>query len=226
MYILGLRGRKGSGKDFTAKEVLVPEYSASTYAFADELRRQVIDSYGLTMEQLTDRHLKDHPLSHYPVNPKDPLAKVICQFFENNKAFPYGNGFNQGTMFWTPRLIMIAEGQFKRAIDPLYWVNFVVRKIHKEKPVIAVVTDVRFPETEGLYLKEKVGAKIVNIVRPGVELLNDPSETLMENWPHFDAEWNNSSDYRTLSSQVERSFSSWGWDVEQQRNFRDYVGHC
>lgn len=216
-YVLGIRGRRFSGKDFLAKNVLVPHYGAKLYAFADEIKRQVKDAYGLHDEHVYGK-LKEVPLEEFPVNPKDPLAAHICQFFRDRKVFPVIDGKE----YWNPRLIMIAEGQYKRAIDPDYWVNFIKQKIRNDRPDFAVVTDVRMPETEGLGLKNLefmsdnvYSAKIINLIRPkelrGVEDLDDPSESAMDNWPHFDAVWSNTADAEHLLNQVRPTFKLWGW---------------
>lgn len=227
MYVLGIRGRRFSGKDFFAKNVLSPFYGAKLYAFADELKRQVKEAYALTDEHVYGT-LKEAPLAQYPVNPKDPLATHICQFFKDRKVFPVVNGVE----YWNPRLIMIAEGQFKRSIDPDYWVNFLVRKIRADNPDFAVITDVRMPETEGLGVKQLLGGKVINILRPvelrGVADLDDPSETAMDNWPHFDATIHNQSDIKHLSDQTAEMFKKWGWNDFHWMltKCNDYSGNC
>ena len=212
MYVLGLRGKRGAGKDFLTKNVLSPYYGAKPYAFADELKRQVKESYGLTDLHMSDLKLKEAPLLEYPVNPKDELAKVICSFFSSNKAFPTIDGKE----YWSPRLMLIAEAQYKRAIDPDYWANFIFRKITSEGPEFAVITDVRFPETEGMMIKEKLNGKVIDIKRPlemrGLQAeLNDPSETAMDNWPHYDAVVSNIGDASNLRLQSHNMFRKWGW---------------
>jgi hypothetical protein len=223
LYVLGLRGRKGSGKDYTFKEILSPLYGARRYAFADELKRQVMETYGLTEQQLNDPERKDLPLVNYPVNPKDPLAVIICDFFKERKSFEL-LGFIE---HWTPRLIMIAEGQFKRSIDPYYWVRFVEKKIAAEKPEFAVITDVRMPETEGLMIQGSFGGKVINIVRPGIGMINDPSETMMDEWPHFNGVLDNSGQTSAgLQQQLEFLFEQWGWTEFSPTLFKNYPAKC
>lgn len=134
--ILGLSGKRGSGKDALSKK-LIP-LGWERWSFADELKRKIREEFGLTIEQ-TDGDLKEVPTQY--IN-------------EQGKAL-------------TPRDIMTLCGAYYRAIDPLYWVKVVFKRLN-ETPVIGVkkivITDVRFPN-EVAYLKER-NAKIIRINRP------------------------------------------------------------
>ncbi len=225
MYVLGLRGKRGSGKDFLFTEVLAKFYGAKRYAFADELKRQVKETYDLTDEHVNGK-LKEVPLEQYPVNPQDPLAKVICDYFSGKGSFPK----IEGREHWSPRLLCIAEGQFKRAVTPTYWTDFVYKKIAKEHPDFAVITDVRFPESEGDGT-HKFGGKVIEIKRSlerrGLSReLDDPSETAMDGWPKFDAVISNDGTADNLRLQVHNSFRRWGWKefTWLMSKHNDYVG--
>jgi hypothetical protein len=210
MYVLGLRGKRGSGKDFLFTEVLSKFYGAKRYAFADELKRQVKETYNLTEEHVNGKW-KEMPLFHLPVNPQDPLAKIICDYFSTKGSFAKVDGIE----YWSPRLLCIAEGQFKRAVTPTYWVDFIFDKIKNDAPELAVITDVRFPESEGDGT-HKIGGKVIEVKRSlerrGLSReLDDPSETAMDGWPKFDSVISNNGTADNLRLQVHNSFRRWGW---------------
>lgn len=58
--IVGLMGKIGSGKD-TAAEWLVARHGFTRLAFADELRKELVEEYGVPFELFTDRALKEVP---------------------------------------------------------------------------------------------------------------------------------------------------------------------
>lgn len=160
--IIGLSGKRGSGKDALSKK-LYP-FGWERYSFADELKRKIREEFGLTVEQ-TDGDLKEVPTKY----------------------------MNEEGKYLTPRDIMTLCGQYYRAIDPLYWVKQVFKRLHETSfqtlnPIVQtrkiVITDVRFPN-EVLCLA-KQGGKIIRINRPQ-ELniykkpLNDFSETQLDN---------------------------------------------
>lgn len=212
-YILGLRALRKSGKDFVTNNVLVPEYGARAYTFADRMKENVLRDYahyGITAKHLNDPELKDAPLTNMPVNPKEELPATICKTFRPN--FPV----IAGRHFWTPRMLVINEATSKRAADSLYWVTSVLEQVKKDSPRLAVFTDVRMPETEADNLR-RAGGKIVNIFRPrelrGVSAeVDDPTEKAMSSYP-FDMTWTNDRDVDHLKRQVEDAFSIWGWDL-------------
>src|SRR5690242_8685342 len=161
--IVGLSGKRGSGKDELSKKLYPLGWER--WSYADELKRKIREEFGLTIEQ-TDGTLKEIPTQY--VN-------------EQGKAL-------------TPRDIMTLCGAYYRAIDPLYWVKVVFKRlnetsfqtlnavVHTRK---IVITDVRFPN-EVEYLKRE-GAKIIRINRP--QHLNiykvpitDHTETQLDNY--------------------------------------------
>lgn len=60
MHLIGLTGRAGSGKD-TVASILLRHRAGARYAFADPLRAEVADAFGVDTELLGDRDLKDRP---------------------------------------------------------------------------------------------------------------------------------------------------------------------
>jgi hypothetical protein len=209
--VIGIRGKRRSGKDFTKNNIILPAYpQAKAYAYADRLRQICHEQYGLTYEQMLDPERKESVLAHYPVQPGDPLAKIICDFF--GEKFPV----LAGDKYWTPRLILIAEGQFKRAINPYYWADYVHDQINREEPPIAVITDARFPQGELQQLRDR-GGKLVHITRSlanrGLDKeLDDPSETLADSWTDWDAVWDNNGSLEQLRMQVVTTISGWALD--------------
>lgn len=58
--IVGVMGKFGSGKD-TVAERLVARHGFTRLAFADELRKEVAEEYGVPIALLTDRSIKEVP---------------------------------------------------------------------------------------------------------------------------------------------------------------------
>lgn len=93
----------------------------------------------------------------------------------------------------TVRQLMINFGRLYRAIDADYWVKKALRSPYAD----IVIDDVRYPNE--ISILERMGARIIRVERPGIELLDDPSETLLDNYQFRERLHNAGSkdDYRT-----------------------------
>ncbi len=156
--IVGLSGKRGSGKDALSKK-LAP-LGWVRVSFADELKRRVRKDFKLSKEH-TDGKLKEQPTKY--VNAE---GKVL-----------------------TTRDIMGLCGTYFRAVDPMFWVKQVFKRldVKSKKNVVKklVITDVRFPN-EARFLR-KNGAVIVRIERnPKLNIykkkLKDHTETQLDNY--------------------------------------------
>jgi hypothetical protein len=157
--ILGISGKRGTGKSLLAK--YLTEIGWREMSFARELKRRVREDFGLGTEH-TDGSLKEQP-THY-------IRRSNCTE-------------------WTPREIMIEYGQFFRSVDPDFWVKQIFKHIDRIPLETAVVIpDVRFLN-EAQYIKYRGGMLVrlerdpkINIYK---EELNDASECELDNYPGF-----------------------------------------
>lgn len=176
MILLGISGKKGTGKDLLAS-ILAKKYGFINLPFAGALKEQVRKDFGFTTEH-TDGSLKENETG---------FLKVVSP--------SYMGGDNY---YWTPREIMIAYGQFFRQFDKNWWVKRVFDKIHEVKlfhrygeDARITISDVRFIN-EADYIKAN-GGIVIRLNRP--QELNiypipstDISETELDTYEKFDLE--------------------------------------
>lgn len=81
----------------------------------------------------------------------------------------------------TVRELMIQFGRMYRGIDADFWVKKLMRTaeplFHAGHGII--IDDLRYPNE--FQILTKMGARIIRVERPGIELIDDPSETLLDN---------------------------------------------
>lgn len=159
--IIGLNGDTGSGKDSIA-DYLVSNHGFTKIAFADRLKDEISEVFSIHADRLNDRSRKEQRTSE--------LAICRCQN-AGFQAWANDHNFN----FWyenSPREIMQRWGDFRREVNPDYFVNFVMLRLRLEfEDSNVVITDVRF-ENEARVLHNN-DVRIFKIVRP-----NNPYKTL------------------------------------------------
>ncbi len=165
--LIGLTGPAGSGKD-TVADYLCAAHEFSRYAYADPLRIEIAQAFGITVDLLLDRERKEKPT--------DLLALECCRnpYFLgsiNDKRWTEHNI----TLPRSPRWIMQAWGtDFRRHHNGQdYW-------IHQAENAIAdmdragitriVVTDVRF-EDEAEFIRAR-GGQVWHLHRPDLLAVN------------------------------------------------------
>lgn len=210
-YVIGLTGPAGSGKDTAA--AILQRHVPGTYvvAFADALRREASNAFGVESVYFTRRETKEAPLP--------ALALRKCQ----------DNGFI-GAMFLdqlasggdldldaprSPRQIMQWWGtEYRRTAKPGYWVSKVADRIgYLQRHLAArliVVTDVRFDDEATLILA--AGGSIWQLQRPscGIAPSAHKSEVTGESFAPS-AIIHNSGDMRHLQQQVMGTWAALEW---------------
>lgn len=148
MKVIAISGYKGSGKD-TAADYLVKEHKAVRVAFADNLKDMVAREYDIPRSYMDDPQLKEAPLLHLPVTPKDDfsleLSKMLCTEFRTESGvqalepFIDASGTFLGSMgqyaeqlYWTPRSLVILKGSTNRAVTSDYWVSSTIDTIKSD----------------------------------------------------------------------------------------------
>ena len=200
--ILGLSGKKGSGKD-TVADILCETLEAAPIkaAFADALYDEVSEYFGVSVEDLRRRQTKETPMER--------LAFSQCRL-SNFHAFAlehhtgpvahYIDWLNQPR---SPREALQMWGQeFRRDEDPDYWVKILEQRLLQAgRP--AIVTDVRNINERSFILR--CGAqhwKIENArVTPTGATSQHVSETTMDNFS-FDYVIHNDGTLDELKSSV------------------------
>lgn len=204
--IIGLTGPAGSGKD-TVADLLRTHARFIKHAFAEMLRAEVCDAFGIEPLLLTHRPTKEEP--------HNALALIRCQ----THAFPglllRSDAFRQFdgdvdaflNLPRSPRQIMQWWGtEYRRSTDKGYWTGRVVANVNyacKNFLLSHVITDVRF-ENEAQAVRN-MGGVIWQVKRPDLKDDNTRSGHSSEvDGSQFapDAIINNSHDIRHLQSVV------------------------
>lgn len=163
-----------SGKDTAVAEIIkrrYPQYDVRRYAFADELKKEVnaaIEKYGSIVELF---YQMDKLLPEWVVIEENPDM--------DDPKCPYGK-YRTLLQWW--------GGAYRRDSEPLYWVRKVADLIHDEKPEVALITDMRYPNEMGWIRNGGHEGYVVRVDRPdGPQGTGHETEFLLQNIP--DLEW-------------------------------------
>lgn len=201
--IIGLAGPAGSGKD-TVADLLRTHGRFNKHAFADLLRTEVCDAFGIEPLLLSHRPSKEEP--------HKALALIRCkdQAFHGALICGAAYGAFNGTVdeFMhlprSPRQIMQWWGtEYRRSVHNDYWTGAVVANVNygcKNYLSNHVITDVRF-ENEAQAVRN-MGGVIWQVKRPDLNV--DTTHSSESDGSQFapDAIINNSHDIRHLQQQV------------------------
>lgn len=165
MIILGLSGKRGTGKD-TLADILVKKYGFIKLPFAEALKEGVRRDFNLTRDH-TDGALKEVELEEYMGYTPRSIMIDYGQFFR---------GFDSD--FWV-----------KKVFDKIKFVQQQCDMVAWENPLRVVISDVRFTN-EADYIKENGGllARLerkseLNIYKTEI---TDASETDLDDYSRFD----------------------------------------
>lgn len=201
--IIGLAGPAGSGKD-TVADLLRTHARFMKCAFADALRYEVCEAFGIEPLLLSYRPTKEEP------HPALALAKCKDHAFPGlllqGKLLERFNGSIAEFMALprSPRQIMQLWGtEYRRATDGSYWTGQVVAHVNyqcRDHNTRHVITDVRFAnEAQAV---RNMGGVVWQIKRPDLKV--DTTHSSESDGSQFkpDAIINNSHDIRHLQQQV------------------------
>lgn len=200
--LIGLTGPAGSGKD-TVADLLVTHCGLVKLAFADPLKIEVADAFGVEPLYFSRRETKEHPMSSLALGKcrsDDFVARLIVAHHARGLTL-------DPNAPRSPRQIMQWWGtDYRRAQAPLYWVSQASARIsycmRNSLATRFVVTDCRFSD-EVHMVRETYGGLIWQIKREGVDVPEGahPSEATGEQFAP-DAIINNSHDIRHLQQLV------------------------
>ena len=171
-HVIGLTGPIECGKD-TVAGLLQIHANGYTLAFADALRQEIVDAFGIDPSMLTQRETKEHPMSALA------LHRCLDHAFVARMVAHYRSGLHDGGIEGealdlsaprSPRQVMQWWGtEYRRNQDPCYWVVKAVAHMRLAHwlmdPPLFVLSDVRFPD-EAIMVRH-LGGKIWKIKRPG-----------------------------------------------------------
>lgn len=151
--LISLSGFKGSGKDAVFKELpkMFPEYNFKRVAWADPLKKEVSDIFGIDLKLLhADEETKNNT-----------VTAIRWDRFWNHYATLAGwSGLAQGgrPKYLTVREVLQLWGtDVRRSQDPNYWINKTIGLIdsHPVSSGILVLTDTRFEnELEAVHKRQ------------------------------------------------------------------------
>jgi hypothetical protein len=177
--IVGFGYKARQGKDTCVQTILenFPEIDIKRYAFADALKmevRAVMDRSGSAELFFADW---DNHRYAGTLPPRPPEVEFEPDALMADPLCPYGK--HRGLLMWWGT-------EFRRAQDPDYWVHRVATQILLDKPTVALIADVRFPN-EFCWVQSCRGIT-VRVSRPGYQIPSThSSETALDGWK-FDYE--------------------------------------
>lgn len=175
--IIALTGFSGVGKD-TVADLLVEHLGFRKLAFADEVRAEVSDAFGVEISYLTHPSTKHHPMTalsmrRAPVGflaavalavglvPRDAEGRIADEWLDKPRA---------------PRQILQWWGtEYRRAEHPQYWARKLLQRLidhMRDGETRLVITDCRF-QNEADTVRMADG-QIWQITRPGITSATTP----------------------------------------------------
>lgn len=208
------------------------------YSFADALKRDIcvnvlglsyVQCFGTDDEKNTETHLRweDMPgiISEKGVWDLFNTREVKARMGQTNldkikKEIDY---HPPGPMTGREVMQYVGTELFRRMYGDV-WADSCIRRINREQPLFAVITDCRFPnEVEAI---QKAGGRVVRLTRGAQSKDNHPSETALDpenfDWNKFDAILDNSGPDGSIGNQnrmLLQMLSQWGWidPVEEEK---------
>ncbi|WP_234197102.1 hypothetical protein [Pseudacidovorax sp. NFM-22] len=224
-HIIGLTGYAGTGKD-TVADLLVTHAGFRKLAFADALRGEVADAFGVDMELLTNPVTKQEPSASLSLDraPFDFVNALRCHGFADCAK---GRECVATDTTWmraprSPRQIMQWWGsEYRRRQNPDYWVHQLRSRLillmQKQLGTRFVITDVRM-DNEAAALRS-MGACIWQVARPGRNGELEGGHSSATDGCHFSPAFvvNNLHDVRHLQGVVLAEFISRDLDIDRSR---------
>ena len=163
--IIGLTGPAGSGKD-TVADLLVTHCGFHKMAFADALKAEVCEAFGVEPLYLTHRDTKEHAMSCLALarcNDQSFIDCIVAMHWASNTLI-------DPNAPRSPRQIMQWWGtDYRRKQWPNYWVSQLTHDLcwpwHGRQSTHMVITDLRFNNEADMVTRH--GGTIWQITRPG-----------------------------------------------------------
>ncbi|WP_295851956.1 hypothetical protein [uncultured Xylophilus sp.] len=168
--LIALTGFAGTGKD-TVADLLVAHCGFRKVAFADALRAEVSEAFGVSLDMLTDRDGKERPSPHMALEnaPVAFLGSLLLAGVLPGRGTPtFVEALEQPR---SPRQILQWWGtEYRRAGDSSYWTRALVQRMGYYRQEFGtqrfVIPDCRFGN-EAETVRRRAG-RIWQINRPGI----------------------------------------------------------
>jgi len=154
--IVGLGHQAQNGKDSVAAAIIAKHPQAKRYGFSDALKAEVYEALINDFDPFWPQH-EEMWLMSFPC-PTDYTGDVVKQiaWIDGQKHEPS-----------VRRLLQVWGTEYRRADDPLYWVSALSKRLHADKPEIALIADMRYRNE--FYWIKGLGGVTVNVVRVGYD---------------------------------------------------------
>lgn len=208
--IIGLSGKRGSGKSTIAK--ILAKYGYKEISFAEPLKLALAHAVGCTYEDLDSPETKDSPLQ-IPlvltrVHIMDALlyldkeflpidAKIIRQASETASSQEF-NSYRELMQYFGTEVVRDYVGQD-------YWIEILKSRVSEVDTQRFVVTDARFPDERAL-VKKLMGTTAV-IIREQENEDAHRSENLLGSVGDYDLIFYNSGTILQLAEDIDLWFS-------------------
>lgn len=214
--LIGISGKKGSGKDQFAGYLKSFYPEASKDQFARPIKEMVAALIGCDVEQLEDREFKETPIpwltSYWVRNHTTGLKEFYPTEREAKQIQRIRSSIANQTLTEpqpreiTPRYLLQTLGtQWGRdSIHPHIWVRSLINRLSHDE--VTIITDLRFPN-EARAIEENDGITI-RINRPGLETSDiHESEIALDGYQDFDFVVENDGSLDDLS---DKALEIWG----------------
>lgn len=191
--IVGILGRKGSGKDTVAEALKSLGFVQESFAMP--VYQEVAEAFGVTVEFLNNRETKEKPMPELRLSQCSDetfkgiayvqLAKEIAAAMDGVSLLGPGHTYKPEDFMLSPRKSLQLWGtEYRRQQDNHYWVKKLHERIEASGAKRVAISDVREP-MEAAWVKRQDNGLVLKVIRPGNpyeggELANHSSETLVD----------------------------------------------
>ncbi|CAN5859689.1 hypothetical protein BH11PSE13_BH11PSE13_12460 [soil metagenome] len=172
-HIIGLTGFAGTGKD-TVADLMVTHLRFRKLAFADALRAEVSDGFGIDLVYLTHPSTKNEPMPALAMRkaPQNFLAGATL----NLRGIPRkGDGCVEDQWMDAPRsprqILQWWGTEYRRSQHRNYWTRVLLQRVvdyQRDGEQRFVITDCRFENEADTILT--MGGLIWQVTRPGIDV--------------------------------------------------------
>jgi len=205
--IFGYGVKARSGKD-TAVATIIAErghlYDIRRYSFASELKKEVnecaLKSGG--MKNLFSDGLREEGFGYLQENGNILSLPAWVQYDPNPPMDGPECNLGKQRLF-----LQWYGGEYRRSIDPDYWIKKVAQRIADEKPEIALLSDVRYLNEVSFVQRYGEAVKINRLCLPLIGMAkNHSSETSLDSFDGWDDVIQNDSSLEEFRERVLFSF--------------------
>lgn len=166
--IIGLHGSTGAGKD-TVADAMVRTGKFVKLAFADAVKRELIEAFDCDPAYFNNRTLKEVPTEKLCL--MNCAREEFVDWYVSTRNGEY-EFQTMGACFYsqprTPRWLMQTWGtDYRKVRDPGYWIRHLAHKINTCTPHHNfVISDVRFEDEAAFVRDQDRGNMICEVLRP------------------------------------------------------------